>query len=83
MTFVEAEIASQPDCWRRAVDVARTDVRPACGAPGERIALVGCGTSWFVGQVAAAWRESAGLGETDAFTASEVPPTGATTGSSP
>ncbi|HEY5785043.1 MAG TPA: sugar isomerase [Microlunatus sp.] len=72
MTFVEAEIASQPECWRQAVDVAR-DLSGALGVPGERIALVGCGTSWFVGQVAASWRESAGLGETDAFTASEVP----------
>jgi fructoselysine-6-P-deglycase FrlB-like protein len=72
MTFVEAEIASQPDCWRQAVDVAE-DLAGALGEPGERIALVGCGTSWFVGQVAAGWREAAGLGETDAFTASEVP----------
>ena len=53
MTFVEAEIASQPECWRRAVDVAR-DLSGALGSTGERIALVGCGTSWFVGQVAAA-----------------------------
>lgn len=72
MTFVEAEIASQPDSWRRAVEVAE-DLSGALGEPGERVAVVGCGTSWFVGQVAAAWREAAGLGETDAFTASEVP----------
>jgi fructoselysine-6-P-deglycase FrlB-like protein len=72
MTFVEAEIASQPDCWREATETAAA--QPALlGRPGERIALIGCGTSWFVGQVAAAWREAAGLGETDAFTASEVP----------
>jgi len=72
MTFVEAEIASQPDCWRQAIDLAGT-AAPKLGRPGERIALVGCGTSWFVAQVAASWREQAGLGETDAFTASEVP----------
>lgn len=72
MTFVETEIVSQPECWRHATDVAGR--RPgALGRPGERIALVGCGTSWFVAQVAAAWREGAGLGETDAFTASELP----------
>jgi len=40
---------------------------------GERVAFVGCGTSWFVGQMLAGLRESAGLGESDAFTASEVP----------
>lgn len=74
MTFVEAEIASQPDCWRQAITVARGLAGTATlGRPGERLALVGCGTSWFVAQVAASWRESAGLGETDAFTASEVP----------
>ena len=73
MTFVEDEIATQPDCWRSAVAVARSDTG-AFGRPGERIALVGCGTSWFVSQVGAWWREAAGLGETDAYTASEVPP---------
>jgi fructoselysine-6-P-deglycase FrlB-like protein len=34
---------------------------------------VGCGTSWFIAQSYAAAREQAGLGETDAFTASEMP----------
>ncbi|HYI58748.1 MAG TPA: sugar isomerase [Microlunatus sp.] len=74
MTFVESEIASQPACWRQAAEAATTLVgSDLLGRPGERIALIGCGTSWFVAQVAAAWREGAGLGETDAFTASEVP----------
>src|SRR5690606_27977581 len=35
--------------------------------------VVGCGTSWFMAQSYAALREAAGHGETDAFTASEVP----------
>lgn len=72
MTFVDGEIASQPDCWGQAREMARGS-STRLGQPGERIALVGCGTSWFVSQVAASWREAAGLGETDAFTASEVP----------
>ena len=38
---------------------------------GQRVAVVGCGTSWFIAQSYAALRESAGLGETDAFAASE------------
>lgn len=68
----EAEIASQPDCWRRAAAMAPTvaDVLPAAG---ERVAVVGCGTSWFIAQSYAVARESAGLGETDAFAASEMP----------
>jgi fructoselysine-6-P-deglycase FrlB-like protein len=40
---------------------------------GERVAVIGCGTSWFVGQAYAALRERAGAGETDAFAASEAP----------
>jgi fructoselysine-6-P-deglycase FrlB-like protein len=67
------EIASQPACWRRAV--AELDRwRGPLPRPGERVAVVGCGTSWFVGQAYAALRERAGLGVTDAFAASELPP---------
>ena len=67
------EIASQPACWRRAVgELDRW--RGLLPRPGERVAVVGCGTSWFVGQAYAARRERAGLGVTDAFAASELPP---------
>jgi fructoselysine-6-P-deglycase FrlB-like protein len=68
----EAEIASQPDCWRRAAAMLPT-VADLLPAPGERVAVVGCGTSWFIAQSYAVARESAGLGETDAFAASEMP----------
>lgn len=72
MEFVNAEIASQPECWRRAADLAAA---PDSGlpAPGERVAVIGCGTSWFMAQAYAGLREQAGQGETDAFTASELP----------
>ncbi|MER6298031.1 sugar isomerase [Kitasatospora sp. NPDC001539] len=71
MSHVEQEIASQPECWRRALEL-----EPA-GLPerGERVAVVGCGTSLYVAQAYAALREAAGLGETDAFAASEFPAT--------
>ncbi|MGQ0840588.1 SIS domain-containing protein [Actinokineospora sp.] len=67
--FVEAEIASQPACWLRAGEV------PTSGLPveGERVAVVGCGTSWFMAMAYASLRERAGQGHTDAFAASEVP----------
>jgi fructoselysine-6-P-deglycase FrlB-like protein len=68
----EQEIASQPDCWRRAAALAG-DVAGLLPAPGERVAVVGCGTSWFIAQSYAAAREQSGQGETDAFTASEMP----------
>ncbi|MFE3447637.1 SIS domain-containing protein [Nonomuraea sp. NPDC059194] len=69
-THTEAEIASQPDCWRRAVESIPADALPQ---PGERVAVVGCGTSWFIAMAYATLREQAGLGETDAFAASEAP----------
>jgi fructoselysine-6-P-deglycase FrlB-like protein len=68
----EQETASQPACWRRAVGVAG-DVAGLLPARGERVAVVGCGTSWFIAQSYAAAREDCGQGETDAFTASELP----------
>ena len=70
MTHVKAELASQPDCWRKAAELARADGLPAAG---ERTAVVGCGTSWFMAKAYAVLREQAGQGETDAFQASEFP----------
>src|SRR5690242_12633744 len=40
---------------------------------GERVAVIGCGTSLFMAQSYAVLREQAGQGETDAFAASEFP----------
>ncbi|MFS4104844.1 MULTISPECIES: SIS domain-containing protein [unclassified Streptomyces] len=72
MSHVEDELTSQPECWTRvAADAAGHG--PALPAPGERVAIVGCGTSYFMAQAAAALREGAGQGETDAFAASEFP----------
>jgi fructoselysine-6-P-deglycase FrlB-like protein len=71
-THVEAEIADQPDCWERAVELASTRL-PGLPVPGERVAVVGCGTSLFIAQAYASLRESAGQGETGAFAASEMP----------
>jgi fructoselysine-6-P-deglycase FrlB-like protein len=68
----ESEIASQPDCWRRAIALL-PDVAGLLPAAGERVAIVGCGTSWFIAQSYAVAREAAGQGETDAFAASEMP----------
>ncbi|WP_431973018.1 SIS domain-containing protein [Micromonospora haikouensis] len=72
MAFVHAEIASQPDCWREAALLAPT-VAEHLPRPGERVAVVGCGTSWFMATAYAGLREAAGHGETDAFQASEFP----------
>ncbi|MET9778795.1 sugar isomerase [Streptomyces sp. NPDC006367] len=72
MTYVEDELTSQPECWTRAAGQAagHAAVLPTAG---ERVAITGCGTSYFMARSAAALREGAGLGETDAFAASEFP----------
>ncbi|WP_329020623.1 SIS domain-containing protein [Streptomyces sp. NBC_00690] len=71
MSRTAAEIATQPNCWRRAAETAKTfDGLPRSG---ERVAVTGCGTSWFMAIAYAALREAAGLGETDAFASSEFP----------
>lgn len=69
---MDAEVASQPGCWLRAAGMVAgvADLLPAAG---ERVAVTGCGTSWFIAQSYAALREAAGHGETDAFAASEMP----------
>src|SRR5689334_10460057 len=72
----EAEVASQPGCWRRAARLASQvdgHVAKLLPARGERVAVAGCGTSWFMAQSYAAAREQASYGETDAFAASEMP----------
>ncbi|MFJ6845183.1 SIS domain-containing protein [Streptomyces griseoluteus] len=72
MSHVEDELNSQPECWERAAREAAR-YRAALPVPGERVAVVGCGTSYFMAQAVAALREDAGQGETDAFAASEFP----------
>src|SRR3954468_12829899 len=73
MNVTSEEIASQPAVWERGLALAAT-ARTELAAPGERMLVLGCGTSWFVAQCIAELRESAGLGETDAICASEDVP---------
>jgi glucosamine--fructose-6-phosphate aminotransferase (isomerizing) len=66
------EIASQPDCWAQARDQATS--RPAgLPASGERVLVLGCGTSYYVAAAYAWLREQGGHGVTDAVIASEMP----------
>ena len=46
---VTDEIESQPDSWRRARALL-PDVAGALPEPGERVAVIGCGTSWFMAE---------------------------------
>ena len=67
---MEAELRSQPETWATAAGLR--EEQSLLPAAGERIAVVGCGTSWFMAQSYAVLRESAGHGVTDAFAASEA-----------
>jgi fructoselysine-6-P-deglycase FrlB-like protein len=69
MTITAREIASQPAMWRTTL----THLDQAQGLlarPGEKILVLGCGTSAFVAESFAFLRENAGLGLTDAACAS-------------
>ncbi len=70
--FVTAEIATQPELWRR-VGSSFAQYGDALPKAGQRVAAVGCGTSWFMAMAYAALREDLGQGETDAFAGSEFP----------
>ncbi|GAB3711571.1 SIS domain-containing protein [Mariniluteicoccus flavus] len=70
--LTDDEIISQPECWETAGALA-ADVAGLMPADGEKVAFVGTGTAWLMAQSIAALRERAGRGESDAFTASEMP----------
>lgn len=69
-TYADIEIASQPKIWHKVVDFAPT-VFHKLPKKNERVAVVGCGSSWFMAQAYASLREAAGHGETDVYAGSE------------
>jgi fructoselysine-6-P-deglycase FrlB-like protein len=72
MSVTESEIVSQPEMWERSVALLPS-IAERLPAAGPRVAITGCGTSYFIAQAIAVLRESSGQGETDAFVASEMP----------
>lgn len=69
MSLVSEEILDQPRAWAEAIRLAReTAALPA----GERVAVIGCGSSWHAAKVIASLRELVGDGPTDSFAASEA-----------
>lgn len=63
------ELETQPALWRAAE--ALVPSMRLLPRDGERVAIVGCGTSYFIGLAYAALREEGGQGVTDAWPASE------------
>jgi fructoselysine-6-P-deglycase FrlB-like protein len=70
-SHLEEEIATQPRNWLDARESAAryADLLPRAG---ERVAVVGCGTSLYMAQAYAALREAGGHGVTDAWTPTEA-----------
>jgi fructoselysine-6-P-deglycase FrlB-like protein len=68
------EIESQPQVWRQAAVIV-DEAAPRLPRAAARMAIFGCGTSFYIAQAVAALRESLQQGETDAFVASEMPTT--------
>ncbi|MET3205951.1 SIS domain-containing protein [Pseudarthrobacter sp. S3] len=68
--FMDEELTSQPEVWERAI--AQAHAEKLLPADGQRVAVIGCGTSWFMAQSYAAAREAAGKGLTDSYAASEA-----------
>ena len=71
MSLMDTELHGQPASWRRAAELA-VEMRGRLPAPGIRLAITGCGTSYYIASAAAWLREAGGGGETDAFPASQM-----------
>jgi fructoselysine-6-P-deglycase FrlB-like protein len=74
VTLTTSEIESQPEIWRQALESRTAEATDLFTLAGQRVLVLGCGTSAFVAESFAALRESAGLGMTDAAYASEPYP---------
>jgi fructoselysine-6-P-deglycase FrlB-like protein len=69
MTHLADEIFNQPAAWATAIARAASVPLPV---PGERVAVIGCGSSLNVSRAYARLREDAGHGLTDGYPASEL-----------
>lgn len=65
------ELATQPAMWRRAAETAE-DVSSLLPQAGERVLVLGCGTSYYIGEAYARRRVVAGIGPTRAAIPSEL-----------
>ena len=71
-SHLAAEIATQPDDWAAVLGRA-TEAAAVLPGRDEDVAVVGCGTSFYMAQAYAALREAAEQGRTEAHAASEFP----------
>ncbi|GAA1584416.1 SIS domain-containing protein [Leucobacter aridicollis] len=63
--MTRAELTSQPEIWTEALSHA-AQFNALLPQPGERVLVLGCGTSYYMGDAYAYLRNDAGLGRTRA-----------------
>lgn len=66
-----AELTSQPEMWRQALSLP-SDVLGLLPQAGEKVLVVGCGTSYYIGDSYAYLRNDAGIGRTRAAIPTEL-----------
>lgn len=69
--LTRAEIASQPELWERAAGLGASGLTVLPG-PGDAVVVVGCGTSYYIGDSYAQLRTRAGIGPTRAAIPAEM-----------
>lgn len=67
----ERELMSQPEVWTRAIALAPEQIA-LLPQEGERVVVIGCGTSYYIGDAYAYLRNDAGLGRTRAAIPTEL-----------
>ncbi len=71
MYNLDQEISSQPEVW---TDHSVATLSRRLPGRGAWVGVIGCGTSLYVAQSYASYREAQGSGQTDVFPASLIPP---------
>ncbi|MFF2486036.1 SIS domain-containing protein [Microbacterium sp. NPDC058062] len=67
----EQELTSQPEIWTQALALPSEQLALLPGA-GEKVIVIGCGTSYYVGDAYAYLRNDAGMGRTRAAIPTEL-----------
>src|SRR4051794_10732769 len=70
-SITRAELATQPEMWRRAAATSAEDLSRLPSA-GDPVLVLGCGTSYYVGEAYARRRRALGLGPSRAEIPSQL-----------
>jgi len=69
--ITSAELSSQPEMWATAIALP-AETLALLPQPGEKVIVIGCGTSYYIGDSYAYLRNDAGIGRTRAAIPSEL-----------